>query len=182
LLEKIKNSWFGKIISSLIPIYRGYAKEKDRVLTDQLIKQKLQEILLFSKENLFKVVQFYYNQNEKDKSNSVNNICIELDLFRNRIKNSEFGFHPKNQSLLKERKEDYDNIIKADASMIYYADEILKISSHLYSKVLNNEDINIDILDLFKNLEKLEEIFQKRKDFITGISQVLEIKDPNNSK
>lgn len=160
-----------------ISTYRGYAHVNDRILTDQLIKRKIQDLLLYSKDNLFKVVQHYYKKKNVEKSNFVDSICTELDLFRSNIKNSEFGFHPKSQSLIKERKEDYENIIKADASLIYYVDEISKVSSRLQLKALAGDNIQSNLFYILENLKILKEIFQKRKDYITGVAQVLEIKE-----
>lgn len=134
-------------------------------------------MLLNSKEALFKVVQHYFETNAKDKSNFVDKICTNLDGFRMDIKNSAYGFHPASQDLTEDKEEDYENIIKCDASMIVYADEILKISQELELKVMTGADIQSELLKILNNLKILKEIFIKRKDYITGVAQILEIKD-----
>ena len=127
---------------------------------------------------MFKVVQHYFKSGNKDKAEFVDSVCTELDLFRTAVKNSEYGFHPKNQSLTKDMKEDYANIIQADASMIYYADEISKTTAGLQIKVLSGDEIQPEIMSLLNHLKSLKEIFQKRKDYVSGLSQILEIKEP----
>lgn len=149
-------------------------------MTDQLIKKKIQDLLLRGKEDLFKLVQHYFKGGNKSKAEFIDSICIELDLFRNAVKNSEYGFHPRSQSLTKDLKEDYSHIIKADALMIYYADEISKITRSLQLRAISGEEIQPEMVSILNYLKILKENFQKRKDYISGISQILEIKEPKN--
>lgn len=177
---KKKNTWFGKIIQKIFPSkeYQAYVNAHERKLTDQLIKQKIQDLLLRGKENLFKLVQYYFKSGNKDKAEFTDSICTELDLFRNAVKNSEYGFHPKNQSLTEDLTEDYSHIIKADASMIYYADEISNKTSDFQLRAMSGYDIQPEVVDILNYLNSLKDIFHKRKDYISGISQILEIKEP----
>ncbi|HEC40970.1 hypothetical protein LCGC14_0689410 [marine sediment metagenome] len=147
-------------------------------MTDQLIKKKIQDLLLGGKEDLFKLVQHYFKSGKKSKAEFTDSICIELDLFRNNVKNSEYGFHPKSQSLTEDVKEDYSDIIKADALMIYYADEISKATRDLQLRAISGDGIQPEIGSILNYLNILKDIFQKRKDYISGISQILEIKEP----
>ncbi len=146
-------------------------------MTDQLIKQKIQDMLLNSKEDLFKVVQQYFKTGNKDKAEFADSICDQLDLFRTDVKNAEYGFHTKSQSLTKDLEEDFTNIIKADASMVYYGDSIQKKSAELQLKVLSGEEIQAELMGILQNLKSLKEIFQQRSDYVSGISQILEIKE-----
>lgn len=157
--------------------YKAYGKAEDRKMTDQLIKQKIQDMLLDSKTDLFKVVQAYFKKGNKDKAEFVDSICNQLDLFRTDVKNAAYGFHPKSQSLTKDLEEDFTNIIKADASMIYYGDSIQKTSAELQLKVLSGEEIQSDLMGILQQLKSLKEIFQQRRDYVSGISQILEIKE-----
>lgn len=178
--ERIKKTWFSKIIQRIFPDkeYRAYVNAQERKLTDQLIKQKIQDLLLGGKEDLFKLVQQYFKSGNKGKAEFTDSICIELDLFRNTVKNSEYGFHPKSQSLTEDLKEDYSDIIKADALMIYYADEISKTTRGLQLRAISGDEIQPEIVSILNYLNILKDIFQKRKDYISGISQILEIKEP----
>lgn len=136
-------------------------------------------MLLKSKEDLFNAVQHFFKTGNKDMAEFADSVCTQLDLFRNAVKNSEYGFHPKNQSLTEDLKEDFTNIIKADASMVYFADKISEICAELQLKVLSGDDIKPEIMNVLNNLKALKEIFQKRKDFVSGVSQILEIKNPS---
>ena len=177
---KKKHTWFGKIIQKFFPSkeYLAYVNAHERKLTDQLIKQKIQDLLLRGKENLFKLVQYYFKSGNKDKAEFSDSICTELDLFRNTVKNSEYGFHPKNQSLTEDLQEDYSHIIKADASMVYYADEISKTTRDLQLKAMSGNENQAELVGILNQLNILKDIFQKRKDYVSGISQILEIKEP----
>ena len=176
---KDKKTWFGRLIQKIFPgkEYRAYANAEDRKMTDQLIKKKIQDMLLDSKENLFKVVQHFFKTGNKDKAEFADSICNQLDLFRTDVKNAEYGFHAKNQSLTKDLEEDFSNIIQADASMVYYSDSIQKTSTELQLKVLSGEEIQAELMSILQNLKSLKEIFQQRRDYVSGISQILEIKE-----
>ena len=176
---KIKTTWGKKIIQKYFnKEYRAYNNAHERKLTDQLIKQKIQDLLLTAKENLFKLVQYYFKSGNKDKAEFSDSICTELDLFRNTVKNSEYGFHPKNQSLTEDLEEDYSHIIKADASMIYYADEISENTRDLQLKAMSGNENQSELVGILNYLNILKDIFKKRKDYVSGISQILEIKEP----
>ena len=41
MTDLIKTSWFGKLLVKLGSNYKGYAKAKDRMEADQLIKKKM---------------------------------------------------------------------------------------------------------------------------------------------
>ena len=157
--------------------YKAYGNAEDRKMTDQLIKQKLQDMLLDSKDSLFKVVQQYFKNGNKDQAEFSDSICNQLDLFRTDVKNAEYGFHAKSQLLTKDLEEDFSNIIQADASMVYYCDSIQKTSASLQIKVLSGEEIQAELMSILQNLKSLKEIFQQRRDYVSGISQILEIKE-----
>lgn len=156
----------------------AYVNVQDRKLTDQLIKKKIQDLLLGGKDDLFKLVQHFFKSGNKNKAEFADSICTELDLFRNTVKNSEYGFHPKSQSLTKDLKEDYSDIIKADALMIYYADEISKITRDLQLRAISGDEIQPELISILNYLNSLKDLFQKRKDYVNGISQIIEIKEP----
>jgi len=180
IIRRKEKTWFSKIIQRFFPDkeYQAYVDVQERKLTDQLIKQKIQDLILEGREDLFKLVQYYFKSGNKEKAEFTDSICIELDLFRNTVKNSEYGFHPKSQSLTEDLKEDYSDIIKADALMIYYADEISKIASGLQLRAMSGDVIQPEIMGILNYLNILKDIFKKRKDYISGISQILEIKAP----
>jgi hypothetical protein len=153
--------------------YKGYKDLKFRSETDQVIRQKLQDMLQESKDSLFKVVQQYFKSNNKDKAEFVDGICNQLDLFRNEVKNSEYGFTVQDKK--KERNRDFDNVMEADGAMIYYADNIIDIISKLELSVLSGQDIQKEFLNIIKDLKILGEVFRDRKDYITGVSSILKI-------
>jgi len=124
-------------------------------------------------------VQQLFKAGNKDMAEFADTVCNQLDQFRDNVKNSEYGFHPKNQSLTEDIEEDFTNIIKADASMVYFADKILDTCSGLQLKVLSGDEIKPDIMNILSSLKALKEIFQQRKDFVSGVSQILKIKDPS---
>ena len=173
-------TWFNRIIQKIFPDkeYLTYVNVQERKLTDQLIKKKLQDLLLRGKDDLFKAVQYYFKNGYKEKAEFGDSICNELDLFRNSIKNSEYGFHPKSQTLTEDLKEDYLEIVKADALMIYYADEISKTTRDLQLRAISGDLIQPEEMKILEYLNSLKDIFQKRKDYVSGISQILEIKEP----
>ena len=62
--------------------------------------------------------------------------------------------------------------------MIYYADEISKTTRDLQLRAISGDEIQHEIVNILNYLNILKDIFQKRKDYISGISQILEIKEP----
>jgi len=171
LLDKLKRK---------IPGIKGYYKQEDCRDTDQLIRKKIQDYLQRSADELSSVMEHFYNNGNESMSSTVDNIINEINKFRNDIQNASYGFQPKSRFVTKSNAEDYEQILNADAAMILVCDDLFNNASEISSDVVlsdDNQDIKHNLKRILKYLKELKSIFAQRKDFVDGISDVIEIKE-----
>ncbi len=183
LLERINNaitkSSFGEHMKRLLPKYKGYYQQEDRRETDLLVRSKMTELLDRTESSLIDIMSILMDNGEVKLSKISKNLQDEVHLFRDQIKNAEYGFDVKSRFVTKEKTSTYDKILKADASLVIACTELFEHCTELQNRAFNGELNHSDFLEVRKVIQGAKKLFSNRRDFVTGVSDVLDVKSFN---
>lgn len=180
LLERINTaitkSSFGEHMKRKLPMYKGYYQQEDRRETDLLVRKKMSELLDRTGASFLDIMSVLMDSGEIKLSKNIKSLQDEIHLLRDQIKNAEYGFDIRNRFVTKDRTSDYDKMLKVDASLVIGCTELYEYSSELQNQAFNGELSHSDLLEVRKVIQNIKNLFFDRKDYVTGVSDVLEVK------
>ncbi|GEM_PF-1066335 len=159
-----------KILGSVIPGY-DYRAKKNRLNTDQAVREKLSRELEKSYKTLTEVSDLAYKDEKRDVVEHIKDISNAIDLVKKEIENAAYGMSP----LFVQDHVDSKNIIRMiefDAKLLDELVVITEACDLVYDNVLDGKtsDIIIQTRKMKRSVDKIRNIFSDRNDYLTNLA------------
>jgi hypothetical protein len=159
-----------KILGAVIPGY-DYRAKKNRLNTDQAVREKLSRELEKSYKTLTEVSDLAYKDEKRDVVEHIKDTLNTIDLVRKEIANAAYGMSP----LFDQDNVDSKNIIRMiefDAKLLDELVVITQACDIVYDNVLegNTSDIILQSRKMKRSVDKMRNIFSDRNDFLTNLA------------
>ena len=173
LWTKVKNAVepsAEKILGSVVPGY-DYNAKKNRLNTDQSLREKLSRELNKSYKTLKEVSDLAYKDDRRDVLDHIKDTLNTIDLVKSEIENAAYGMSP----LFVRENVDNRNIIRMvefDAKLLDELTIITEASDIIYDNVLdgNTSDMILQIRKLKRSVDKTRNLFTDRNDYLTNLA------------
>jgi hypothetical protein len=173
LWTKVKNAvepGAGKILGTVIPGYDYHAK-KNRLNTDQAVRNKLSLELNKSYKTLVEVSDLAYKDDKRDIVDHIKDALNTIDQVRKEIEHAGYGMSP----LFTQDGVDNRNIIRMiefDAKLLDELVIITEASGIVYDNVLagKTSDIVQQIRNMKRSIDRIRNLFSDRNDYLMNLA------------
>jgi hypothetical protein len=159
-----------KILGSVIPGY-DYRAKKNRLNTDQAVREKLSRELEKSYNTLKEVSDLAYRDGKREIVDHIKDTLNAIDLVKKEIENAAYGL----SHLFTQENVDSKNIIRMiefDAKLLDELVVITEACDIVYDNVLGGKtsDIVQQVRKMKRSVDKMRNIFSDRNDYLTNLA------------
>jgi len=153
-----------------IPGFRGYKEKELRRESDKLLRDKIYKVLVETKEDLKETYRRLVEARVTEVWDDTDRLIAKFDRISERINHAEYGYAGF-FNVVKVHEPDLDRMIRFDLSLLERVEGIKKSISELKEETLADkfEKARVKILELHKNLDSLEKIYNQRREVILGV-------------
>jgi len=153
-----------------IPGFRGYKEKELRRESDKLLRDKIYKVLVETKEDLKETYRRLVEARVTEVWDDTDRLIAKFDRISERINHAEYGYAGF-FNVVKVHEPDLDRMIRFDLSLLERVEGIKKSISELKEETLADkfEKARVKILELHKNLDLLEKIYNQRREVILGV-------------
>lgn len=157
-------------IMTAIPGFRGYKEKELRRETDKLIRNHLYEKLVEAKSYLKETYQRLVDNRIIETWTGMDRLIAKFDRVSEKINHAFYGYSGFFDAI-KIKEDRLDRLIKFDSDLIGSIRETAAKTRKFKSEVTDRKftEAKTRIEELLKDVDKLEETFNKRKSAILGV-------------
>lgn len=157
-------------IMTVIPGFRGYKEKELRRETDRLIRNHLYEKLVGAKSDLKDVYQRLVDNRIIETWTGMDRLIAKFDRISEKINHAFYGYSGFFDAV-KIKEDRLDQLIKFDSDLIASISETASKVQKFKSEVADGKftEAKTRIEELVKNIDDLEETFNRRKSAILGV-------------
>lgn len=159
-----------KVLGAVIPGY-DYRAKKNRLNTDQAVREKLSRELEKSYNTLKEVSDLAYKDGKREVVEHIKDTLNAVNLVKKEIENAAYGLSP----LFTQDHVDSKNIIRMIEFDARLLDELVVITEAcdiMYDNVLEGKtsDIVLQTRKMKRSVDKMRNIFSDRNDYLTNLA------------
>jgi len=158
-------------IVAALPGFKGYREKELRRESDKLIRNHIVSKLSRTKDGIRSIFQKITDRRYLDVLTDMDRLTAKIDRVTEKINHASYGYSGF-FDIVKVKEENLDNMITFDTQLIDYVNALSNAVDSFKTQLLAGDysDLKDKVQAVADKLEALEDIFDKRKEAIMGVT------------